>query len=289
MNSRSYHRTSAGAWSARIAIARVSLLLIAAGALSSARAADTDAQPAQDGVSPLRVGITPEYPPLVFRRPEGTNGVEIDLANALGKELGRPIQFVVLRRDQLIPALVDDSQIDIIMSGMSITKARQLKVAFSEPYLHNQLRAIFRQKDAANYKTAADVLKTTAKVGVIAGTTGEAFVSKNCPNAERVALTVRRDIPVMLVKVARMDVFIDDTFALAQMVAENEADVAYLQEPLSEEDLAWGVRQSDRELLADVNRALAKWKTDGTLDRVMDRWIPYLKKMKSTPASQPKA
>ncbi len=261
-----------------------------AGGLSSARAADSDAQaaPTAAAASELRVGITPEYPPLVFRQPDGTNGVEIDLAKALGAELNRPVKFVVLRRDQLIPALVDN-EIDIIMSGMSITKARQLRIAFSEPYLHNQLRAIFRQKDAANFKSADDVLKSTAKIGVITGTTGEAFVSKNCPNAERITLTVRRDIPILLVKVARMDVFVDDTFALAQMVAENEADIAYLKEPLSEEDLAWGVRPGDSELLAAVNRALAKWKTNGTLDRVLDRWIPYLKNIKSGQPNASKA
>lgn len=245
-------------------------------------AADDQAQKAPKAAesSALRVAITPEYPPLVFREPDGTNGVEIDLAKALGAELNRPVQFVVLRRDQLIPALVE-GRADIIMSGMSITKARQLRIAFSEPYLHNELRAIFRQKDAGRFKTREDIINSTAKLGVITGTTADVFVAKNCPNAERVALTVRRDVPSLLVKVGRMDVFIDDIFSLAQMVSANEAEIAYLDQPLSEEDLAWGVRQNDREFLAAVNRALAKWKGDGTLDKTFDRWIPYLKSYQS--------
>lgn len=238
--------------------------------------------------SSLRVGITPEYPPLVFRQPDGTNGVEIDFAKALGAELNRPVEFVVLNRDDLIPAL-GENRIDIIMSGMSITKARQLRVAFSEPYLHNQLRAIFRQKDAAQFKTPADILNTTAKVGFIPGTTSDIFVTKNCPNAQREPITVRRDVPSLLVKVRRMDVFIDDTFSLAQIVSENEAEIGFLQEPLSEEDIAWGLRRSDSDLLAAVNRALAKWKTDGTLEKIMDRWIPYLKEFNKKQAKRPGA
>src|SRR5206468_10265090 len=94
------------------------------------------------GSPALKVGITPEYPPLVFRQPDSTNGLEIELAKALGKELGRPIQFVVLEWEDQIPALLD-RQTDIIMSGMSITKTRQLRVAFSKPYLQSELRALF--------------------------------------------------------------------------------------------------------------------------------------------------
>lgn len=236
----------------------------------------------------LRVGIAPEYPPLVFRQPEGTNGVEIDLAKALGAELNRPVKFVVVNFDDLVPALVEN-RIDIIMSGMSVTKAREFRIAFSDPYVKNQLRAIFRLKDVAQYGTAADVLKTTARVGVVPGTTGDIFVSKNCTKAQRLLFPNRKDVPILLVKTGRMDLFVDDTFALAPMVAENEAEIAYLQEPLNEEDIAWGVRQSDKELLRDVNQALAKWKTDGTLEKVLDRWIPYLKTFNAKQAKTPKA
>ncbi len=206
--------------------------------------------------------------------------MEIDLAKALGAELNRPVQFVVLRWDQLIEAVVEN-QADIIMSGLSITKPRQLRVAFSEPYLRNQIRAIFPQKDAARFKTPDDILRTTAKIGVIAGTTADIFVVKNCSNAERVIIANRADVPILLMRGGRMDIYVDDTYALAPMVAANEAEIAYLPSALGEDNLGWGVRQSDRELLDAVNRALAKWKTNGTLERTLDRWMPYLKNVKA--------
>jgi polar amino acid transport system substrate-binding protein len=254
------------------------VLLVGVAGGSLCRGAEVAAQ--EPVGRPLRVAINPQYPPLVFRQPEGTNGVEIDFAKALGAELHRPVRFLVMDRDELIPAVVE-GQADIIMSGMSITPARQLRIGFSDPYLHSQLRAIFRQKDAAQFKTREDILKTTAKIGVIGGTTGDIFVAKNCPNAQRVMFTTRKDVPFLLIQGGRMDLYIDDTFALANMISENESELAYLQQPLSEEDLAWGIRQDDRVLLDAVNRALAKWKTDGTLDKVLDRWVPYLKRIKT--------
>jgi polar amino acid transport system substrate-binding protein len=254
--------------------------------MNSCLAAEPDAtqKEAAFAGAPLRVGITPEYPPLVFRQPDGTNGVEIDFAKALGQELGRKIEFVVVRRDQLIDALLS-RQIDIIMSGMSITKARQLRISFSDPYVRNQLRAIFPLKSESRFKTKADVLNTTDRIGVISGTTAEVYVKQNCPNAKIIPFTQRQDIAYYLLKGGRMDLFIDDTFSLADIFSKNEADTAYLAEPLNEETLGWGIRPDDPVFLAQVNKILAKWKADGTVDRTLLRWMPYLKNIRAQQAA----
>ena len=256
--------------------------------LNSCEAAETSQGEPAIIPPPLRVGITPEYPPLVFRQSDGTNGLEIDFAKALGQDLGRPVEFVVLRKDQLLDALLS-RQIDIIMSGMSVTKARQLKIRFSDPYARNELRAVFPIQQAARFKTVEDILKTQAKVGVIAGSTGDAFVKQNCPNAVIVPVTMRRDVAIYLLKTKKMDVFVDDSFALADLLSKNEADLGYLPQALAEENLAWGVRPDDTQFLDTVNSALARWKSDGTLDRLLDRWVPYLKHLRVVqPAGQAK-
>jgi ABC-type amino acid transport substrate-binding protein len=202
----------------------------------------------------------------------------------LGKELNRPIEFVVLNRDELIPALVD-GRINIIMSGMSVTKARQLRVAFTQPYVHNQVRAIFPIQAAASFKTPGDLINSTARVGVIPGTTAELFVKQKCLHADIVKVTMRRDAAFFLLKGNRIDVFVDDTFALADILSQHEADISYMKQPIAEEDLAWGCRPGD-ELLPKVNAILEKWKSNGTLDGILERWIPYLKKLSSPKSTE---
>jgi polar amino acid transport system substrate-binding protein len=66
------------------------------------------------------------------------------------------------------------------------------------------------------------------------------------------------------------------------LVSENEADLTALWEPLNEENLAWGVRKNDRELLMNINSMLTKWKKDGTLKRILLKWLPpqYLERFK---------
>jgi ABC-type amino acid transport substrate-binding protein len=231
----------------------------------------------------LRVGVTPDYPALVFREGDGFKGLEIDLARALGQALGRPIQFVVVTREEQIDSLLQ-GRTDIIMSGMSVTKARQLRVAFTKPYLQNQLRAIFTHKNALRFKSAEDVLRTKGKIGVVTGTTSDVFAKQNCTNADVMDVASRRDVAYFLTS-GRMELFIDDTFALADVFSRNEAEITYLPQALSQEDLAWAVRPGETEFLNKVNGTLDRWKTDGSLERALDRWIPYLKKLRSAPST----
>src|SRR5262245_39798064 len=76
-------------------------------------------------VTPLRVGITADFPPMVYKEAGKVTGVEVDFANALGAELNRPVKFVEVDWADQITALAE-GRTDIIMSGMSITPARQL-------------------------------------------------------------------------------------------------------------------------------------------------------------------
>ena len=148
------------------------------------------------------------------------------------------------------------------------------------------MRAIFTRANADRFKTPEDILNAPVKIGVIPGTTADTFVQKNCPKAERVALNTRTDATFYLLQDPRIDLYIDDSFALAQILSENEASLAFLKQPLAENDLAWGVRPGDVNFLRQVNAALARCKSDGTLDKILNRWIPYLKKYESLRQSE---
>jgi polar amino acid transport system substrate-binding protein len=82
----------------------------------------------------LRIGMTPNYPPLVFKREGAVVGIEADFAARLGQFLQRKIELVELPWPLLIPAL-QQGHIDVIMSGMSVTPERERTVLFAEPYL----------------------------------------------------------------------------------------------------------------------------------------------------------
>jgi ABC-type amino acid transport substrate-binding protein len=232
--------------------------------------------PAEIPPNALRVGVTSTYPPIVFRQAGRITGVEGDLARLLGTRLGRPVHFVEVPWDQQIDALLA-RRTDVIMSGMSVTEARAVRIAFSEPYLEAGLVAAVRTEDARRYGSREALLQTSATVGVIERTTGDVFVQQNFPNARRVALTQASDGALAL-RHRTVDVFVHDGPSIAWLVSANEADIAGIWQYLNREQLAWGLRRDDPQLLAQVNESLATWRRGGTLADVVTRWLPYLKR-----------
>jgi len=229
---------------------------------------------------PLRVGITPNYPPIIFKQDNTIAGVEADLANMLAKELKTRVQFIQLAWENQIPALLE-GKTDIIMSGMSVTKAREIRIAFADPYLKSGLIAAMRAKDIKKYSSKEDLLKSSSTIAAVKDTTGHAFLERNFPNATRKTSFGKASDGAFELTRGSIDIFINDAPSIIWLVSENEADLAGFWEPLDEEYLAWGVRKDDEAFLMQLNSILRKWKQDGTLDSILHRWLPdqYFKQL----------
>jgi len=228
----------------------------------------------------LRVGITADFPPLIFIQGDRIAGIEADLAMMLGEELGRPVKFVEMKWDSLIPALLE-GKTDIIMSSMTVTRERQVRIAFTDPFLKSGLVAAVRAEEVSKYPTTESIKNIIGMVGVVQNTTSESFVQKNFPYAQRSSLTYPRQAANELQQ-RRIAMFIGDAPTVIWLVSENESSIGGIWQPLNEEYLAWGIRKDDQDLLARVNAALAKFRADGRLDRVLYKWLPkqYMEKMK---------
>jgi ABC-type amino acid transport substrate-binding protein len=228
----------------------------------------------QPAGEPLYVGVTANYPPLIARDGEKFVGLDADLARRVAKGLDRPLYFIETKWEQQIPALLK-GDVDIIMSGMSITEPRKVRIAFSEPYLETGLVAMMRRKDVDKY-TADTIKNEILRISYVKGTTGEKFVVENFPKASKRGYTMGKDAAADLIR-NRVDVFIHDGPAVAWLVSANESELAVMYHLWTRDDLGWGMRHGDTELLSDVNRLLAGWKEDGTLSRDVLHWLPYRK------------
>lgn len=220
----------------------------------------------------LRVGLSLESPPIAFELQRGRPaGIEVDLAGKLAADLGRPLRLVPLLWDDLVPALLDD-RIDVIMSGMTVTRARGLRVAFGDPYLKTGLVALVRRSDAGRYRSPEAILNTTGRVGVVGRTTGEKFARERL-RAASVATYSRSQDAVTELRQGRIDLYISDAHLIAWFASEYEADLVGVWTPLTDDALAWAFRLSDEALRTAANRVLASWKADGTLDATLRRWL----------------
>jgi len=225
--------------------------------------------------STLRIGTSASYPPLTFKADGKLQGVEADLATAVGETLKVKTQLVELAWDELIPAL-NNGKIDVIMSGMSVTDDRSKQILFTEPYMRIGQMALIRTADLVEWARPTALFVKGARVGVKAGTTGEAFARADLPNAVIVNFDSIEQGTDALVA-GKIDIFIHDAptiWRLTANTATEKAGLMGLYRPLTEEYLAWAVRKKDTALADALNGALDSLKKDGTLNRVMGKWIP---------------
>lgn len=244
----------------------------------SSCAATPGVTPAEETQPPLRVGITADIPPLIFKQGDRVAGIEAELARLLAKGLDRPLEFVELPWKHQIPALIE-GRTDIIMSGMSVTKARQVRVDFAEPYFLSGLLAAVRAEDKGKYNSPEDIMKLALTVGVVDGTTGQSFVRERFPDGiMKVVGNVGQGVYELKEK-RSMDVFVHDAPSIIWAVSENEPELTAYWRLLNEESLAWAVRRDNQELKKSVNGILSGWKEDGTLDRILIKWMPYYRQL----------
>jgi polar amino acid transport system substrate-binding protein len=239
----------------------------------SAPAPQRPAAPPQPVTPELRVGVTLDSPPFAMQQGMQMAGIEVDFAIKLASRLGRPLRVVALTWTELIPALLG-GQIDIIMSGMTVTRLRSLRVAFSDPYVEAGLSVLIRAGRAESFPTPQSVMASDLRLGVVRGTTAETYVRENYRGGQIFPYQSNTDAIADLVP-GRVDAFVTDAPIVAWFASEHEGTlVPRLRPLLTQESIAWGFRTQDDALRASANEALAEWKADGTVNAVIKRWIP---------------
>lgn len=224
---------------------------------------------------PLRIGVSGNNAPLIYQAGRGQfQGVEATFARMLGEELGREVRFVSMRFDRLIPAL-QNGDIDIIMSGMTVTTQRRSLVDFTSPYMASGQTILVRNSRASQFEDPRLLFMSPFRVGVERGAIGEALASRLHPGTTVVPFaTPERAANAMLAD--RVDVVLHDAPVLWHLAARNSrADYRMITRLLASENLAWAVRRGDASMLAQANAALSKWRANGSLHRTLAHYMPH--------------
>jgi ABC-type amino acid transport substrate-binding protein len=224
----------------------------------------------------LRVGVTAESPPLIFKQNNKIVGLEADFARDLAEYLGKSLRFVELKWEDQISALLEN-RIDIIMSGMSVTAMREVRIAFTIPYFESGQMALIRRKDLARFSAGKFSFATSSAIGVIKDTTGEYYVETQFSSIKRITYTDPRAAARDLIN-SDIDMFIYDAPMVLYLASENESrGLTVLFYLLNEEPLAWGIRKDNVELLDSANNFLRTLNKEGKLNKMIKYWIPFAK------------
>jgi polar amino acid transport system substrate-binding protein len=253
---------------------RVIALIIALACLSACAAASRPVIEASPDV--LRVGVCANRPPMVFKHDDGKHaGFEADLARELAASLGKNAVFVDCDWEDLIPALLEN-RIDIIMSGMTATTSRSVRVSFTKTYLRSGQVGLTTNANALRIRGINTLLTTGMRVGMEQGTTGEIVTQQFLSNAKKVAY-VKPARGVQAVLKGRIDLFIHDAPVVWWFASLYESQgLMALPFFITEENIAWAVRKDDNDLRAKANTFISEWQQSGRLKEVLRRWLPNI-------------
>ena len=102
-------------------------------------------------------------------------GFDIDIINAIGEVEGYKMNVSSMSFDGQIPAIITQ-QVDIAISGFTITKERAQKVNFSEPYYDAGLGILITKNNSGEIKTKEDLKGKTICAQL--GTSGAMYAEK---------------------------------------------------------------------------------------------------------------
>ena len=221
----------------------------------------------------LRVGMEPGYMPFEMTNKKGEIiGFDVDMAKRIAKAMGVELELVSTAWDGIIPALIT-KKFDIIMSGMTLTQERNLKISFADPYIVIGQSILVDKKLADEIKSYKDLNDKKYKVASKLGTTGEQAVKRVIPKATYISFETEQE-GVMDLLNGKVDAFVYDLpFNAIAFAEKGQGKVVLLDDPFTYEPLAWAVNRGNADFLNWLNNFLVQVKNDGTYDKIYKKWF----------------
>jgi polar amino acid transport system substrate-binding protein len=218
----------------------------------------------------LVVGMDLSYPPFETIGPSGKpEGISVDIAEALGKFLGKSVRIENIPFTGLIPSLKTD-KIDCIISSMTDTAERRSSIAFSDPYLSTGLALLVSRESPIQSQHDLDQAGKT--LAVRQGTTGEVWARANIKNANILALE-KESAAVLEVIQGRADAFLYDQMSIWKNAQEHPNKTRAILNPLQKENWAVALRHDDTQLRDQINAFLKAFREQGGFDALGDKYL----------------
>ncbi|TGD84882.1 amino acid ABC transporter substrate-binding protein [Mycolicibacterium sp. CH28] len=226
--------------------------------------------------APIRLAcLDAEAPPLfsLWTPERGRTGFEPGVAEALGAELGRPVEWVRVPWVDMIPA-VQRGDADAVLCGQGITAERLSQVDFTRPYaifhegvLVRRGAGIHTPEDLVGRRVAA--IENSTNMSLVETFTGAVPVpfgpGSDDVYADMLAALLAGDV----------DAVVDDDVVFVPLGATHpDYELAFTVQTANK----WGIAVAkDRpEVLASIDGALSRLIDSGRLREVWTQWLPTL-------------
>lgn len=220
----------------------------------------------------LVVGTTGSQPPLNATTKDGKIiGFDADIARLIASNMGVKVKFRTMPFAKLLPAL-EAGEIDMILSSMSITLERNLKVAFVGPYYISGKGILTKAQTIAALQDTDGLNRPQFKVAALQNSTSKTFVENSAPKAQLVT-TASYDEALDMLLQDKIDALIAD-FPFCAFTAFRNKDKGLVagQSKLTFEPLGIAVRE-DTLLINWLRNFMIMLEGSGQLKLLNKHWF----------------
>ena len=216
----------------------------------------------------LIMGTNAAFPPYEYVNDDGDIvGIDAEIAAAVAQKLGKKLEIKDMEFESLLTA-VQSGSIDFALAGMTVDPKRQESVNFSDTYATGVQVIIVSENSPI---TKVDDL-TGKKIGVQSGTTGDSYCTSDY-GQDAVKQYNNGALAVAALKNGQVDCVVIDNEPAKNYVKTNKG-LKILETEYVKEDYAAAISKDNDELLNDFNEALAELKADGTIDKIINTYVP---------------
>ena len=230
----------------------------------------------------LTVGTSGTYPPLTAKTKDGKlMGLDIDISGVIAASMGVKLKMVSLPFDELLPAL-ESGKIDLIISNMTITPKRNLKVAFVGPYLVSGQSLLTSKEVAISVNKPEDINKPDFTLAVPRGTTSEMIAKQLLP---KVGLTITKstDEAVQLLMKEKVKAVMLDYPLCKTLEFRYKDRGVFATPPFSFEPIGIALRGDDPLFTNLLENVLNMISNNGALNMMKRSWFEDAAWMKDLP------
>ena len=229
----------------------------------------------------LVIGISDSGLPFSIVKDNQLVGFDIELVRRFAASEDKEIKFSNMDFGSLISA-VASGKADMIASSIYVTEERKKQIDFSDAYYEMGTR-VFALKDRlldspsstsnANQKTtlitSLDDLKNK-RIGVMLGSTHDAFAHKQYPQAEIFQYKGPADV-LLGVKSGKVDVGIYNSVSLTEIL-KIDPELGLIDKPFEFSPVGFGFNKKNIELHSQFNAFFKTIKDNGVYQDMIDRW-----------------
>lgn len=219
----------------------------------------------------LTMSTNAAFPPYEMTTDNGGfEGIDVEVAQAIADKLGLELDILDMDFDSALLA-VQQGKSDIVMAGVTVTDARRLVMDFSTSYATAQQVVIVKEGSDVTMDNLGEKM-----IGCQRGTTGYIFASapenEGGYGEDHVVAYDNGASAVQALNNGQLDCVIIDSAPAQAYVAANPG-LTILEGNWVEEEYAIGMNKGNSELVDAVNNALKELTADGTIQKIVDKYI----------------